>query len=391
MVVIFSGSRGGNEDVCVLCDCSLNLGNDSDEHIIINAIGGRYKVSGVLCEECNNSAGETWDSALAKDLQSLGLLIGIQRERGEVPSMVVETLEGEQLLFHAAGSMSPVRVKFSESKDSSGSIRIELTARSPEEVHKILKGVKNKYPQFDMDFAIAEADDRLTYLRSPLSLSMAFGGPLSRRSHVKSVLCFAAVNGIFPKDCREAKLYLLKEEGEPCFWYWYSHDIALDLPQGGPLHCVAVSNIGTDGQLLGYIEFFGVRRMVVCLADHYLGPAVHAVYCIVPRTSRRLAVQCDLRLSRDDIIGAYDYQNIPDGSLQMAFDPILCEALQRSSERQRVLAIGRAVDYAFKNCGAQEGEELTEEHVQKLTGLISGHLRPYLEHVLINARRGGQG
>jgi hypothetical protein len=131
--------------------------------------------------------------------------------------------------------------------------------------------------------------------------------------------------------------------------------------------------------------------MVVCLSENYVGPPIHAVYCIDPRTSEQLNVQCDLRLSRDDIKAAYDYQRIPDGSIQMAFDPILREALRRSSERERERAISRAVEYAFSNCGAEEGGVLTAENVEKLTGLLSQQLRPYLEHVLIKSQRRDDG
>lgn len=376
---------------CVLCDAPLVLGMDSEEHIIINAIGGKYKVSGVLCIECNNGAGEDWDSALAKDLQSLGLLIGVRRERGELPSMVVKTVAGDHLLFHADGSMSPARVKFSEAPDAAGATRIELVARSSEEARRILKGVKKKYPQFDLDLAVAEADEQHIYLDSPLHFSMTFGGPLSGRSLVKSVLCFAAANGVSAKDCLSARRYLLQEDGEACFGFWYERDLILNRPPGVPIHCVAISNKNTDGQLLGYIEFFGVRRMVVCLAEQYVGSPLHSIYCIDPRTSEQLTLQCDLSLSRDDIKAAYEYQYVSEAGVQLAFDSVLREALERSSVRERDRAISRAVDYAFKNCGVQEGEVMSEEAVRRLTCLLSEKLRPYLEHVLVKSRCNGDG
>ena len=378
-------------NVCVLCEIPLHAGNDSEEHVIINAIGGRYKVTGVLCVRCNNGAGQTWDCALAKDLQSLGLLIGVKRERGELPSLVVKNLEGDQLLLHADGSMSPASVKFIEIQELSGFTKIELIARSLKEARKILKGVKKKYPKFDLELAISEADDQFKYLTSPLKFSMVFGGPLSGRSLVKSVLCFAVIHGVSPAECLDAKRYLLEEDGDACFGYWYERDIVSNRPVGIPLHCVAVSNMATDGQLLGYIEFFGVRRMVVCLAKHYVGPPIHAVYCIDPRTSLRLSIQCDLRLSRDDITAAYDYQRIPDGSVEVAFGPILDEARRRSFEREKERAISRAVEHAFKNCGVIEGEVMSEENVKKLTDLLSEQIRPYLEHVLVKPPQGSQG
>ncbi|MDD2049697.1 HNH endonuclease [Pseudomonas putida] len=372
---------------CVLCDSPLSDANDSEEHIVINAIGGRYKVSGVLCVKCNNGAGQAWDSALAKDLQSLGLLIGVKRERGVLPSLAVENLDGDQLVLHADGSMSPARASFSQTPEGSGAMKIELVARSPEEARKILKGVKRKYPNFDLESTIANSGVQSRYSRSPLNFSMEFGGALSGRSLVKSVLCFAVVNGVVAKDCTNARQYLLEDGAEACFGYWYESDLMLRRPEGVPLHCVAVSNRGTDGQLLGYIEFFGVRRMVVCLAENYSGAPVHASYCIDPRNSQRIVAEFDLGLDRADIQASYSYERIPEGSIERAFDSILRQAVKRSAVRARDQAVDRAVQYAFSNLGVDEGSILTEQDVEKLSGLIMRELTPYLMHIIGDKRR----
>ncbi|MCE0864454.1 hypothetical protein LU658_23830 [Pseudomonas alloputida] len=324
---------------------------------------------------------------MAKDLQSLGLLIGVKRERGVLPSLAVENLDGEQLLLHADGSMSPARASFSQTPESYGSMRIELVARSVEEARKILKGVKRKYSNFDLESAIASAGVQSRYSRSPLSFSMEFGGALSGRSLVKSVLCFAVVNGVVAKDCTNARQYLLEDGAEACFGYWYESDLMLHRPEGVPLHFVAVSNQGTDGQLLGYIEFFGVRRMVVCLAESYSGAAVHASYCIDPRSSERINVEFDLGLDRVDIRASYNYDRIPDGSIERAFDSILRQAVKRSAVKARDQAIDRAVQYAFSNLGVDEGAILTERDVQKLSDLLMHELTPYVTHVIGNRRR----
>lgn len=372
---------------CILCEVPLTAENDSEEHVIINAIGGRYKVKGVLCVRCNNGAGDTWDCSLANDLHSLGLLVGVRRERGETPSMMIKNLEGDQLLLHADGTMSPAKVEFKESQDSSGLVTIEFVARSLEETRKILKGVKRKYPKVDVESEISKVDDKFVYLDSPLSLSMGFGGSLSGRSVVKSVLCFAVANGVSAKDCWNARNYLTSESGEPCFGYWYARDMVLDRLVGLPLHCIAVSNRGTDGQLIGYAEFFGARRVVVCLATMYSGPPIHVVYSIDPRTSEHLSVSCNLSITKDELRAAYDYEKIPDGSIEAAFAPILRGAYLRSHERERERVIGRAVDYAFKNLGVAEGEILTNEDLWKLSSLVTEHMTTYLERVVVKRSR----
>ncbi|MBB3212453.1 5-methylcytosine-specific restriction endonuclease McrA [Herbaspirillum sp. Sphag1AN] len=62
-----------NTKKCQLCRDELNHSNDSKEHIIPNAIGGKKKVSGFICKSCNNKAGETWDAELASQLNWFSL------------------------------------------------------------------------------------------------------------------------------------------------------------------------------------------------------------------------------------------------------------------------------------------------------------------------------
>lgn len=70
---------------CALCNTALTKANSSKEHLILNAIGGRRKISGFLCANCNSSTGEDWDAALAEQLNPFSVFLGIQRERGTPP------------------------------------------------------------------------------------------------------------------------------------------------------------------------------------------------------------------------------------------------------------------------------------------------------------------
>ena len=56
---------------CALCDAEITNANDSQEHIILNAIGGTRKVRGVYCVRCNSDSGSKWDSKHFVSLSSL--------------------------------------------------------------------------------------------------------------------------------------------------------------------------------------------------------------------------------------------------------------------------------------------------------------------------------
>ena len=61
--------QGSSKDAarqCALCGEPFADGDDSREHIIPNAIGGRKKIAGFLCRNCNSKTGKEWDSELAR-------------------------------------------------------------------------------------------------------------------------------------------------------------------------------------------------------------------------------------------------------------------------------------------------------------------------------------
>src|SRR4051812_23932168 len=88
---------------CVRCACVIDEGNDTDEHVIPNSIGGRLKVRGFICLACNSHTGETWDAVLAKQSNFFCHFFGVARERGEPPSQPIETTAGEKLLIQPGG------------------------------------------------------------------------------------------------------------------------------------------------------------------------------------------------------------------------------------------------------------------------------------------------
>src|SRR5690606_38575799 len=90
---------------CALCDTEITEKNDTKEHLIPNAIGGRRKVKGFICKDCNSASGDAWESELAKQLNPLSLFFGIIRERGEAPSQLFETTGGDKLKLNLYGSM----------------------------------------------------------------------------------------------------------------------------------------------------------------------------------------------------------------------------------------------------------------------------------------------
>jgi hypothetical protein len=361
---------------CALCDVEITEDNDSREHIIPNSIGGRKKVKGFICNACNNQTGAQWDTELAMQLNPLSLIFHIKRERGQTPSQTFDTTNGEKITLHHQGGMSPSKPEFKEEKRDN-KIAISITARDVDEAKRMLKGVKKKYPSADTDKFLNDAVAEYRSLDGMLKMSLEFGGAETGRSIVKTVLALAFHTGISPDTCEHATSYL-RHDGVPCFGYYYERDLVINRPSAVPLHCVAISGDPKTGLLLGYVEYYGIRKMIVCLSEKYSGSRVTANYSFDPTTGAEQEVDLDFSLTIADIDAAYNYESCDYQSIINCFYQVMPLALKSSFERERNRVITEAVDFAFKNCGAEEGQILTEEQVRVLTGKLAEKMTPYV-------------
>jgi hypothetical protein len=373
---------------CALCDKEITEENDTKEHLIPNAIGGRRKIKEFICESCNNISGGIWESELAKQFNPLSLFFGIRREREKVPSQLFETTGGDKLKLNFDGSMDIEKPFYLETSLECGAgIEIKILARSTLEAKKILQGVKRKYPQIDVTELLNSAKAESFYCPDMLKFDLSFGGPEAGRSIVKSALALAVSSGIPASICLEAKNYLKYEKHEACFGYFYEFDLVKNRPEGIPFHCVSIKGCSKTKQVIGYVEYFGVQRVVLCLSSSYEGEYISNTYAIDPVTGKELSLDIELNLSNEEIREAYDYKKIPDGSIEDAFNEVIPTGMKILLKKEKERVINEAVAHAFENCGVKEGEILMPEHVNKLTDLMMEKLTPFIRHQFSQSRR----
>src|ERR1700741_3189546 len=138
---------------CYVCKTEITPETETDEHIIINAAGGRLKSKELICARCNTEFGEEIDSELAKQLNNLANLLMIKRQRGE-PQPIVGHKEptGEKYILDRGGKPKHGKPTFLKKTDGSQTT-YSLKARSEEELLKMLKGLARKHPTFDPEEA----------------------------------------------------------------------------------------------------------------------------------------------------------------------------------------------------------------------------------------------
>jgi hypothetical protein len=358
---------------CALCDCNISDKNNTKEHIISNAIGGRKKITNFICNQCNRNSGSKWDVELANQLNPLGLLFGISRERGEVSSQVFETTSGSKVVLNHNGTKGLPKPEFKEEVTDSG-VRVQIQARNIKEAKGMLNGIKKKYPHLTV---IPEIKESSEYLVEPINFSLSFGGLETGRSLVKSALALVVDAGVDFNECKTAREYLLNDGAEPCFGYFYSLDPIVNRPEGVPLHCIYVKGVPETKMILGYVEFYGHKRILVCLSDSYTGGSFENIYALNPIDGKELDLIINLHASKQDIEDCYNYKLIPEGSIECALNEVMPTAIKNNFDKEKDRVINTAIQYAFENCGAVYGDELTAEQQNKLNGLLQEKLMPF--------------
>lgn len=376
---------------CVICCETLSTDPaepryDSAEHIFPNAVGGQKTVSGFICRKCNSETGETWDAALAKTMLPLSLMFGVKRDRGKLPSLRTITTEGEHLTLQAEGGLTLTHPEFKETRGPDGSAKYNIKTRSIPDGRKILKGLKKKIYDLDIEAVLAQGTPVEKYPDGDLGFQFQLGDPKSGRSMVKTALAFAFSKGIGWRECEQATAYLRHTSAKACFGFFSARDLLSDRKSGVPLHCVALRADPTTGLILSYVEYFGSIRIVACLGDKYAGLPVETAYAIDPRTAEELSTEVDLDFDPKMMDEIYAGGHLDGLKVEAAFSSVLGPTLrsQEAAERKRV--VGRAVDRGFDECGAKEGEQLTPEHLQRISRSVAESVAPFLLHRMRSVR-----
>lgn len=362
---------------CIICSQNLTLQNDSLEHIIPNAVGGFRKVRRLLCQRCNNTTGHDWDAVLASQLNGLCHFFDIKRERGSIPDQIISTTAGESFRMLSSGRFALQQPLVNKTQEG-GKIQYQVTARDMREAQRILSDIQKKWPKMDVSAALKKVRVETSYLKGMVKIPCQIGGPHAGRSIVKSVIALLHDSGVPTIMCDQALAYLRDQHAPACLGYYSTTDLIVERPAGVPLHCVAISGNPATGMLLGYVEYFGFLRSVILLSKTYTGPNVENCYAIDPTTGTQLDISVSLHFSQADIVDIFDCKYCNPESLKKAADEVFGPGMARKRQREQANIINEAVQYGFKNCGAQEGEVLTEEHIRRLAQLVAEKMVPFI-------------
>jgi len=263
---------------CYACDTELDSSNRSEEHIIINAAGGRLKSKDLICRRCNSDFGESLDAALSAQLNLLANQLMIKRERG-MPQPIVGRQEstGDEMRILADGSVVPNRPKFKITEEGNR-VSISCTVRDKAELRMVAAGLVKKYPSLKMEDIIASVSYREEYLEEPLAFRLSIGG-----QDVFRAVCKCAVNYFVYSqgDVRVIKPLLGYMEGKERKEIVRTHyrEGLYELGDNECFHMIHLRGNQKERVLYCYVDYFNVYKHLVLLSDTYDGADINATYC----------------------------------------------------------------------------------------------------------------
>ncbi|MFV7710363.1 HNH endonuclease [Shewanella algae] len=273
---------------CFLCDEVIDKNNDSKEHIFLNCIGGKKKVSGFICQSCNSETGKHWDNQVDSCLSPFALYFEIKRDRGKVQSRKVVSDDGV-IYYHHPGRFSSDRVEHEI-------INRKLIVRGPSEkrvrqhVEMLIKENKLSFDKRNFSFTKESIFEELKF-KEELNLP-----PLNNdfsKSIAKTAVAFLAKEKFDISTCNVAKSYLTRGDS-CCVSYGYGLDVCFERPFGIPFHYIRAYN--EAHHIYAYIELYGFARYHILLSDQYKGDDFCYEYSIDPTKGK------DINLTSKKII-----------------------------------------------------------------------------------------
>lgn len=334
---------------CYVCKDEITSTNQSDEHIIPNAIGGRLKSQKLLCKPCNSKFGEEGDAKLAKQYLFFMQFLQIKRERGDSPKLS-GGVTAKEIEYTFDGLNLTLTHPVFKKNDTGSGIEYYIEARSEKEMMQRLSDIGKKHPGFDVTKAIANTK-RIPEVPDPMKYQLQFGGDEALLSIAKTAVNYYLHTG----GEREVIAHWIDtlKNGIPTsdVRFYHPHKPLYKKQANEVIHMIHIYADKHKKVLWCYIEFFSLNGFVVILNADYSGKSFSKTYAYELLTNKELNKEVTIKLTRSDLL-----------SLPKTFD-----AFEEVTNRaNRLMDIATRVQDSAKN--KKLIEHVYNETIDKMVG-----------------------
>jgi len=355
---------------CIFCKTSGS--KFSEEHVIPNFLGGRKKLTDIVCAKCNSEFGRTIEAEMSKQLNTFRVLFGLLSNRGETvpPIKRIKLKDGRIVnLVHGGKPVFAVPIIEKEEK-SDGTIHINAIAGNVKQFKQIIEGHKRKG-----EIEGVTKVEGQEYIKEYLPLKLSLGGSDFFRATAK--IAFNLLTTLLShEEISSSQFELIRDyiregkisEEEPV-WYDFDCPFSLGNPIGPIDHSVAVACDPDSHQIVGWVRFYQAFCFRVGLSNSWQGKKIGVYYRVNP-------------IERKDIEGEW-WPNDPN-IFQRTFIRQSIPDMFKKMEKATKYILTQWQDKAYndviqeitKKCmqevlGNADGRILTEEDVAKLAECVA--------------------
>lgn len=143
---------------CIVTGVEITQENDSEAHVIPNALGGHLKPKGILSRDANSILNDKFDSPLIEAFAPIMSLLGGTKDRGKIQPTKMQNEQGQTYLYQFGQSLKANEPTFIEKKAVlEGGTHYTIEARTMKEARTLLGRVKKSYPEIDIDEILKHA------------------------------------------------------------------------------------------------------------------------------------------------------------------------------------------------------------------------------------------
>ena len=366
---------------CYICGKKITEENKSDEHIILNAIGGQLHSYTILCKDCNSKMGDHADAQLAKDLSFYSHMLQVKRNRKQAPDIVMKDKEDNDIIVKEAGKNLELRHSSKTITQDGDKKEIRITAKNLKEMNAILKGMVKKgvltEEQVDKIIEPAHVQKEKPILHTRTYISQEAFPSIIKSAvdyYVNQTHDIATVHHLIPyikgeKDCKEV-LYL-------------HHFKTLPYPENKDevTHMIHIEGSKETKLLYAMMEYYSIYVYIVILDDNYEGEYYNMTYTYDVVGNREVSRDFKLTLTLKDL---QNFRDLPHEEyvkylpyIQERANKVLGNWQKRSDEAE----LHDVINEFFSKI--PEGKMLDEKDISSISESIS----KYFVDKIINSQK----
>jgi hypothetical protein len=365
---------------CYRCDDEISNENVSDEHIILNACGGRLKSKNLLCEACNSIFGSKFDHELAKSTNDIANLLMIKRQDG-VPQPIdtVRTSTKDKYYLQYGGSPVQAKTHYEIIPEDEIKAKLNVEAKNRKELKKTLIGLKRKHPGIDVEKILDEAEEKSFYYNDSFEVKSHIGGDGAFKSIAKTAINFFIYKGGDSQYIKHLLPYLEGIEKQDIVWMHYPNKDIYKPDKDEVSHVLKIVGDSTEKILYAYVELFNLHCFIVRLNDSYNGEDIDSDYICNVHTYHVKENKTDLKVARNELVNLFSNKDAkPFEKVKNRYARVLTIANKIQDKHQLHEIISNAVDNTMGLL--PEGTVIDENIAHSMFDELMKNMMPFIAH-----------